>query len=124
MFTLKGTGTLAGSWEFAGTTNCWAVADASATSADLPAATFAAATPATFAGLKSVKVTFDAKPTRHTYFLTGAIDGLTATDIPAAAITVKDAEDGDYSANFALTVKNGRLALSNSKAAGTFIIVR
>ena len=122
--TLKGTGTLAGSWEFAGTTNCWEVADASATSADLPAATFAAATPATFAGLKSVKVTFDAKPTRHTYFLTGAINGLTATDIPAAAITVKDAEDGDYSANFTLTVKNGRLALSNSKAAGMTVILR
>ena len=122
--TLKGTGTLAGAWEFAGTTNCWEVANAVATAADLPAATFAAATPATFAGLKSVKVTFDAKPTRHTYFLTGAINGLTATDIPAAAITVKDAEDGDYSANFTLTVKNGRLALSNSKAGGTYIIVR
>ena len=122
--TLKGTGTLAGSWEFAGTTNCWAVADASATTAELPAATFAVATPATFAGLKSVKVMFDAKPTRHTYFLTGAINGLTDADIPAAAITVKDAEDGDYSTNFTLTVKNGRLALSNSKAGGTFIIVR
>ena len=122
--TLKGTGTLAGSWEFAGTTNCWEVANAVATTAELPAATFAAATPATFAGLKSVKVTFDAKPTRHTYFLTGAINGLTATDIPAAAITVKDAEDGDYSANFTLTVKNGRLALSNSKAAGMTVILR
>jgi len=122
--TLKGTGTLAGAWEFAGTTNCWAVADADARNATLPAATFAAATPATFAGLKSVKVTFDAIPSRHTYFLTGAINGLTDADIPAAAITVKDADDGDYSTNFTLTVKNGRLALSNSKAAGTFIYVR
>ena len=39
-------------------------------------------------------------------------------------LTVKDAEDGDYSANFTLTVKNGRLALGNSKPGGTFIIVR
>ena len=122
--TLKGTGSLAGAWEFAGTANCWEVANAVATTAELPAATFAAATPATFAGLKSVKVTFDAIPSRHTYFLTGAINGLTDADIPAAAITVKDADDGDYSANFTLTVKNGRLALSNSKAGGTFIIVR
>ncbi len=122
--TLKGTGTLAGAWEFAGTTNCWEVANAVATTAELPAATFAAATPATFAGLKSVKVTFDGKPSRHTYFLTGAINGLTDADLPTAAITVKDADDGDYSANFTLTVKNGRLALSNSKAGGTFIIVR
>jgi len=100
------------------------VANAVATTAERPAATFAAATPATFAGLKSVRVLFDAKPSRHTYFLTDAINGLTDADIPAAAITVKDAEDGDYSANFTLTVKNGRLALSNSKAAGTYIIVR
>ena len=29
-----------------------------------------------------------------------------------------------YSANFALTVRNGRLALSNSKPSGTYILVR
>ena len=34
---------------------------------------------------------------------------------------MKDADDGDYSTNFTLTVKNGRLALSNSKAAGLTI---
>ena len=49
---------------------------------------------------------------------------MTDADIPAAAMTVKDADDGDYSTNFTLTVKNGRLALSNSKAAGLTIIVR
>ena len=54
----------------------------------------------------------------------GAIDCLSATDLPAAAITVKDVTGGDYSASFTLTVKNGRLALSNSKPAGTVIIVR
>ena len=122
--TLKGTGTLAGSFAFAGTTNCWEVTGAGARTAELPAATFANATAATFSGLKSVKVTFDAKPTRRAYYLTGAITGLTAADIPAAAITVKDAEGGDYSANFTLTVKNGRLALGNSKPAGVTIIVR
>ena len=54
----------------------------------------------------------------------GTTDGLTNADLPAATITVKDADDGDYSTNFTLTVKNGRLALSNSKAAGLTIIVR
>ena len=122
--TLKGTGTLAGSFAFAGTTNCWEVTGASAKTVELPAATFANATAATFAGLKSVKVTFDAKPTRRAYYLTGAITGLTAADLPDAAITVKDANDKDYSANFALTVKDGRLALGNSKPAGITIIVR
>ena len=122
--TLKGTGSLAGSWEFAGDRNCWEVTGAGARTAELPAATFANATAATFAGLKSVKVMFDAKPTRKAYYLTGVIDGLTDADLPAATMTVKDAEDGDYSANFTLTVKGGRLALSNSKAGGTYIIVR
>ena len=122
--TLKGTGELAGSWEFAGDCNCFEVTNAGAKTADLPVVTFAAATPATFAGLKNVKVTFDGKPTRKAYYLTGAIDGLSATDLPAAAITVKDVTGGDYSANFTLAVKNGRLALSNSKPAGTMIIVR
>ena len=122
--TLKGTGTLAGAWEFAGDHNCWEVTGAGARTTELPAATFANATAATFAGLKSVKVTFDAKPTRKAYYLTGAITGLTAADLPAATMTVKDADDRDYSANFTLTVKNGRLAIGNSKPAGMYLIVR
>ncbi|MBO7683626.1 MAG: hypothetical protein J6T51_02745 [Kiritimatiellae bacterium] len=119
--TLKGTGTLAGAWEFAGTTNCWEVTGAGANSDTLSAATFSAATPATFAGLKSVKVTFDAKPSRRTYYLTGAIDGL--TDVSAVTMIVKDNDGKDYSANFALGVRNGRLALTNSKPGGFVLVV-
>ena len=123
--TLKGTGTLAGSFAFAGTTNCWEVTGAVATSATLPAATFSDATAETFAGLKSVSVLFDARPRRRAYYLTGAIDGLTAADAPAAAVVVKDAAGSDYSANFALTVKDGRLALSNGKPfSGMIILVK
>ena len=122
--TLKGTGTLAGAWEFAGDHNCWEVTGAGARTTELPVATFANATAATFAGLKSVKVMFDAKPTRKAYYLTGVIDGLTDADLPAATMTVKDADDRDYSANFTLTVRNGRLALANSKPSGTYILVR
>lgn len=45
-------------------------------------------------------------------------------DVLDSVGTVKDADDNDYSANFALTVRNGRLALSNSKPSGTYILVR
>ena len=122
--TLKGTGSLAGSWEFAGDHNCWEVTNAVAKAETLPAATFAAATPATFAGLKNVKVTFDARPTRSAYYLTGVINGLTDADLPAATMAVMDAADNDYSANFTLTVKGGRLAIGNSKPAGITILIR
>ena len=120
--TLKGTGALAGAWEFAGDGNCWEVTNAVVTSAALPAATFADATTETFAGLKSVRVLFNAKPSRRTYYLTDAVAGLAAA--PAASVVVKDASGADYSANFMLTVKDGRLTLANSKPAGTLILVR
>ena len=122
--TLKGTGSLAGSWEFAGDHNCWEVTNAVAKAETLPVATFAAATPATFAGLKNVKVTFNARPTRSAYYLTGVINGLTDADLPDATMTVMDADDNDYSANFTLTVKGGRLAIGNSKPAGITILIR
>ena len=120
--TLKGTGTLSGPFAFAGDANCWEVADAVATSTTLPAATFASATAETFAGLKSVKVTFDARPKRSTYYLTGVVSGLAAGDVSAATVTATYGEDNP--ASFTLTVKNGRLAIGNSKPAGITIIVR
>ena len=122
--TLKGTGSLAGSWEFAGDHNCWEVTNAVAKAETLPVATFAAATPATFAGLKNVSVQFDARPVRSIYYLTGVINGLTDADLPAASMTVMDEDDRDYSANFTLTVKGGRLAIGNSKPAGITILIR
>ena len=122
--TLKGSGTLSGPYRFTGDDNSWEVTDAAANGANLPAVTFTDATADTFAGLKSIRVLFNGRPTRTAYFLTGAITGLTAADLPAATLTVKDTDDNDYSANFTLTVKDGRLALGNSKPAGTFIIVR
>ena len=122
--TLKGTGSLAGSWEFAGDHNCWEVTNAVAKAETLPVATFAAATPATFAGLKNVSVQFDARPVRSIYYLTGVINGLTDADLPAATMAVMDADDNDYSANFTLTVKGGRLAIGNSKPAGITILIR
>ena len=123
--TLKGTGELRGSFRFTGENNSWEVTNAVVTSATLPAVQFSNATPETFAGLKSLRVTFDAKPSRRAYYLTGAVDGITDADIADVALTVKDEAGSDYTENVTLSVKNGRLALSNAKPIrGTVIILR
>ena len=120
--TLKGTGTLAGPFRFTGTTNCWEVTQASVR--ELARVEFANPTKETFTGLKTLNVTFNDKPTKALYYLTTAtVDGLTETDLEGTAVTVTDGEH-DYSANFALTVRNGRLALANSKPGGIVVIVR
>ena len=119
--TLKGTGTLAGTWSFAGDANCWEVTNAVASVAALPVAAFANATATTFDGLKSVRVAFNGKPTRSSYYLTGVVSGLAAA--PAATVSVTDSVN-DYSGKFSLVVKDGRLALSNSAPAGLLIVIQ
>ena len=122
--TLKGSGTLSGAFRFTGTTNCWEVGGG-VSARDFVHANFANPTKETFVGLKSLNATFSGRPTSRTYYLTGVIDGLTEADLPEeASITAKDVDGGDYSANFKFVVSGGRLALSNSKPSGTFIIVR
>ena len=122
--TLKGTGTLAGPFRFTGTTNCWEIADAGANVAALPCVQFANPTKEAFTGLKSLNVLFDAKPSRRAYYLTTAtVVDLTEADLTDTTLTITDGVK-DYSANFTLTVANGRLALSNARPAGTYIIVR
>ena len=79
------------------------------------------ATATTFDGLKSVRVTFDAKPRCSTYYLTGVVDGLAAA--PAATVSVTDGVN-DYSDKFSLAVKDGRLVLSNSAPAGFIIVIQ
>ncbi len=120
--TLKGTGALAGDFVFAGEHNAWEVACAG-NARDLACASFANATPATFQGLKNVKATFDAKPSRRDYFLTGVVSGLAAADVAGATVTVTDGTN-DYSANFTLAVEDGRLALVNSCPTGTMILLK
>ncbi len=120
--TLKGTGTLAGAFAFAGDESDWDVTGKSA-NRELVCATFANATRETFQGLAHVTATFDEKPRCSFYFLTDEITGLTAEDVEDAAVTVKDGEN-DYSEAFALTVKEGRLALLNRKPGGMAIILK
>ena len=120
--TLKGSGTLSGAFRFTGTTNCWKVTQASVR--ELARVEFANPTKETFTGLKSLNATFNDKPTKALYYLTTAtVDGLTQADLAGTTVAVTDGER-DYSANFTLTVRNGRLALANSKPSGTYIIVR
>ncbi len=120
--TLKGSGTLSGAFRFTGTTNCWAVTQSSVR--ELARVEFANPTKETFTGLKSLNATFNDKPTKALYYLsTATVDGLTQADLVGTTVTVTDGER-DYSANFTLTVKAGRLALANSKPSGTYIIVR
>ena len=113
---------LLGAFRFTGTTNCWKVTQASVR--ELARVEFANPTKDTFTGLKTLNVTFSDKPTKALYYLTTAtVDGLTEADLKGTAVTVTDGEH-DYSANFALTVRNGRLALANSKPGGIVVIVR
>ena len=53
----------------------------------------------------------------------GVIDGLMSEDGSGATVTATDGPR-DYSENFTLTVKDGRLAIANLKPGGTFIIVK
>ena len=122
--TLKGSGTLAGPYRFTGANNCWEVEGATARSANLPAVNFSGATLDTFAGLKSIKVSFSAQPTRRAYYLTGAVEGLTEENMPHAAVNASVENDDDYEASFTLTVKDSRLALVNGKPKCMMLIVR
>ncbi len=120
--TLKGIGTLAGAFVFAGDESNWDVTGESA-DRELTRVTFENATRATFQGLSHVTATFDEKPRCSYYFLTDEITGLTAEDVEDAVVTVTDSEN-DYSEDFALTVKEGRLALLNRKPGGMAVILR
>ncbi|MBP5226306.1 MAG: hypothetical protein J6336_02875, partial [Kiritimatiellae bacterium] len=120
--TLKGIGTLSGAFVFAGDESNWAVTG-EASNRELTGATFANATRETFQGLAHVTATFDGKPRCSFYFLTEEIAGLTADDVKDVAVTVTDGEN-DYSEAFALTVKEGRLALANLKPGGFLIILK
>ena len=106
---------------FAGDANCWEATNAVANVATLPVVAFANATAATFDGLKSVRVTFDAKPSLSRYYLTDAVSGLTAAQ--TATVTVTDGVN-DYSDKFSLSVKDGRLVLDNSASNGFIIVIQ
>ena len=120
--TLKGTGTLKGSFAFAGDYNCWEVTGGAANK-ELARATFENATADTFTGLKAVKATFDERPKVSTYFLTGAVSGLADGVVENVAVTVTAGET-DYSADFYLAVEASRLVLKNTKPSGLIIIIQ
>ena len=121
--TLKGTGTLAGSFEFAGDVNGWDVTGVY-NNRNLACAKFAAPTRATFLGLKEVKAEFDSKPVCSAYFLTDAeVPNLAASDLADVKVTVTAGEK-DFSSKFSVGLYKGRLALLNRTPGGMVLFVR
>ncbi len=120
--TLKGTGTLAGDFAFEGDVNCWDVTGEAANK-ELARVTFANASANTFAGLKSVKATFDGKPRVSTYFLTDAVSGLTDGVVEDVAVTATYGTT-DVSEDFYLSIEGSRMVLKNKKPAGLIIIIQ
>ena len=120
---LAGTGTLAGTFAFAGENNSWNVTGAY-NNRELACVKFADPSRETFLGLKEVKAVFDAKPVCSAYFLLGAeVPGLSAADLADVKVSVTDGVK-DYSAKFSLGVSNGRLALLNRNPSGMLLYVR
>ena len=120
---LKGTGTLAGSFAFAGEHNSWHVEGVN-NNRELASAKFAAPTRATFLGLKEVKAEFDAKPVCSDYFLTDTeVPDLVEADLADVKATVT-AGNKDYSSSFSVGIVRGRLALKNRTPGGLTVFVR
>ena len=121
--TLKGTGTLDGSFAFAGDSNSWEV-NGKYNNRELACAKFAAPSRDTFLGLKKINAAFDAKPVCSAYFLTDAeVPSLVNTDLANVEVSVTGGEK-DYSSKFSLGVFRGRLALMNRTPGGMVLYVR
>ncbi|MBQ9430321.1 MAG: hypothetical protein IJU44_02095 [Kiritimatiellae bacterium] len=120
--TLKGTGNLAGEFEFAGADSRWDLSGVANQQA-LIGATFQNASADTFTGLKSLNVEFDTKPQRSYYTIAQGVSGLADADFSNVNIVATAGED-DYSQNFALAAQGNRLVLKNNKPGGSVIILR
>ena len=121
--TLKGAGTLSGPFRFTGEDNCWEVAGNSGLAKLNGAVTFDNADANALAGLKSVKATFNRKPGRSEYEISDAL-GITSETVAGIGLAVTDEDGNDYSEDFALTVKSGKLKLVNSNPGGMIILFR
>ncbi|MBR6733218.1 MAG: hypothetical protein IKL96_02340 [Kiritimatiellae bacterium] len=120
--TLKGTGTLAGAFEFAGGSSCWEV-EGKGNRRELAKAVFAAPTGATFRGLGKVKATFDGRPVCGTYLLAEGVADVSQEDVAGVAVEVTDG-DRDYSEKFSLVVQGASLLLKNASPGGMTLYVR
>jgi len=121
--TLKGAGTLSGPFRFTGEDNCWEMAGNSGLAKLNGAVTFDNADANALAGLKSVKATFNRKPGRPEYEISDAL-GITSETVAGIGLSVTDEDGNDYSEDFALTVKSGKLKLVNSNPGGMIILFR
>ncbi|MBP5226587.1 MAG: hypothetical protein J6336_04300, partial [Kiritimatiellae bacterium] len=120
--TLKGAGTLAGPFRFTGEENCWEVSGDTADGLIENTVTFEDADPQTLAGLKHFRAVFNTQPTRSAYLISSAL-GLTDEAAAAVRVTVEDITGKDYSEDFSLMVKSGKLMLRNARPGGMYIIL-
>jgi hypothetical protein len=121
--TLKGKGSLQGQFRFTGEENVWEAKGKVGTSV-LDCVTFENPTPATFAGLKNLKISFSQRPGGKEYFLTGIVDGLKYDDVKNVNVIVKDESGEDYSSNFSIVVSEGRMCVVNSNPLGFSIRIK
>ena len=87
------------------------------------AVTFDNADANALAGLKSVKATFNRKPGRSEYEISDAL-GITSETVAGIGLAVTDEKGNDYSEDFTLMVKGGKLKLVNSNPGGMIILFR
>ena len=120
---MKGAGTLSGPFRFTGVDNCWEVAGNSGLAKLNGAVTFDNADADALANLKSLKATFNRRPGRPEYEVSDAL-GITSETVAGIGLSVTDEDGNDYSEDFALTVKSGKLKLVNSNPGGMIILFR
>ena len=121
--TLKGAGTLSGPFRFTGSDNCWEMTGRAGGEKLSGAATFDNPDETALAGLKSIKATFNHKPGRSIYEISDAL-GLTAETVSAVKLAVMDEDGRDYSDDFTLAVKGGKLNLVNAHPGGMMLLFR
>ena len=121
--TLKGVGTLSGPFRFTGGDNCWEMTGRAGGEKLSGAATFDNPDANALAGLKNIKATFNNKPGRSVYEISDAL-GLTAETVSAVKLAVADEAGNDYSEDFTLAVKGGKLNLVNAHPSGVMLIFR
>ena len=121
--TLKGQGTLAGLFAFAGENNALEIAGSGKRRTVEKAIRLDSPSGEMFKGLKKVKATFDQKPGCATYDVCEA-PGLTTEGARQIVVEVKDAEGNDYSEDFTAFVSGAHLMLRNAHPSGTTIFLR
>ncbi|MCQ2393359.1 MAG: SGNH/GDSL hydrolase family protein [Kiritimatiellae bacterium] len=118
--TLKGSGTLAGAFAFAGDANCYEVSGTARRRMVENSIKFDVTNDDALAGLCKVRAIFDQKPGCPFYDV-GAAGGV---NVETLRVEVRDTAGNDYSDGFSAVVQNGRLLLKNAHPNGCVLLFR